>query len=175
MGCCCSSSEDDSLPESEMVENTILVVKAGPRGKQVLCKQLCEGQYELSCKSASGASGDKEARGGGLILSACALEADIAYWEVHTSGECEGVSVGIVRFNPKAKNAAQILESVIDTTSTSPSAATTNRDKGTPEFYGMSLTNEDSNKVIGVHWDQSDLPMLQFTRYFSYLFLSYSL
>lgn len=89
-------------------------------------------------------------KGQGIALGSCSLDCDTAYWEVRV-GSPQGLRVGVKRFNPKKP--AKLTGNLDD----APDA-----DEDSPAWYfkGPELKAGD---VIGVYWDQTDLPMLSFS------------
>ena len=81
--------------------------------------------------------------GKGIAMGSCPLECDTAYWEVMLGKNPENVKIGVVRFDPKTDK------------------------KPTPISKDKWQLEDDSLKegdVVGIHWDQTDLPMLSFTK-----------
>ena len=94
--------------------------------------------------------------GSGMALGSCSLDCDTAYWEVVVGSNPAGVKIGIKRYNLKHKD--PLGDSLLD---------------GSQEGQSPSwVLNEEELKegdVIGMHWDQTDLPMLGFTKNGEYL------
>ena len=84
--------------------------------------------------------------GNGIVLGSCALDCDSAYWEVKIKSNAKSVRIGLVRYDPK--------------------------NKGSPPKdldYKMDLNHKDTKEnlkagdVVGIKWDQTDMPMVVFT------------
>jgi len=90
-------------------------------------------------------------KGKGIALGSCSLDCDTAYWEVRVGSQPTGLCVGVKRFNPKKP--AKLTGSLDD-------APTAEEDAPAWYFKGPALKTGD---IIGVYWDQTDLPMLSFS------------
>ena len=90
--------------------------------------------------------------GTGTTIGSCMLDCDTAYYEIKV-GEKNPTSVlaGVKRFNPKRPTN---LDSTLD-------ALETESDKESSSWYFKSLDLKP-NDIIGVFWDQTDLPMISF-------------
>lgn len=86
----------------------------------------------------------------GTVIASCALDCDVAYWEVILGKNPTGVRVGIKRFDLKHPT------SLDDTLEGNPGAAA-------PSWV-LEHADLQEGDVIGVRWDQTDLPMLSFLR-----------
>lgn len=96
--------------------------------------------------------------GPGIVLGSCPLDCDTARWEViiqHLDPNCEGeahaTQIGVMRFN--AKKNVDLCKSLEDY----------GENSDTPSWWLKGI-NVKEGDVIGVYWDQTDLPMLSFTR-----------
>mgnify|MGYP000113324442 CR=1 FL=1 len=151
MGCCwgknsSTDAADVAAQEQEMsVTNHAVLCKAGLKGEKVDVQddpKACG--YRVS--------------GSGTLVGSCALDCDIAYWEVILGKNPERVSVGVKRLNAKravVNNGMGTLNKTLE-----------NTEQGTfwildrEKLAGVELKE---GTCIGVHFDQSDLPMLSFT------------
>jgi len=87
-------------------------------------------------------------KGNGIVLGSCALDCDSAYWEILIKSNASNIQIGLVRYDPK-----------------------NNKQKGGPTEldYKMDLNQKDKKvnlndgDVIGIKWDQTDMPMVVFT------------
>jgi hypothetical protein len=139
--CCCRSSKapssDDDI-ELETMHNKTTMCRAGLHGNEVSLA-IDNGNNYVTVK------------GVGIALGSCSLDCDTAYWEVRVGSQPQGLRVGVKRFNPKKP--AKLTGNLDD----APSA-----DEDSPAwcFKGPELKAGD---VVGVYWDQTDLPMLSFS------------
>ena len=150
MGCCWgkTSSTDvkDSVQEQEMsTTNHAVLCRAGLRGDKVNIEEDPKSSgYKIS--------------GSGTMVGSCALDCDIAYWEVILGKNPEKVQVGVKRLNAKraiANNGLGTLNKTLDET-----------EDGTYwilEHNKLAGVELKEGTCVGVHFDQSDLPMLSFT------------
>ena len=129
----------------DSVTNATVVCRAGKKGDHVSVKEdhSCSG-YSIS--------------GTGTMVGSCALECDIAYWEVILGKNPSKVRIGIKRYNPKKAVALNdhSIDQPLDKTK-----------KDThwlldPEALGKDVVLKEGS-IVGVHFDQSDFPMLSFT------------
>lgn len=86
----------------------------------------------------------------GTVIASCALDCDVAYWEVVLGKNPSGVRVGIKRFDPKHPT------SLDDTLEGNPA--------GAAPSWVLEHADLHEGDVIGVRWDQTDLPMLSFLK-----------
>ena len=139
--CCCGtrggSSEDDGV-EMENVHNITTMCRSGLHGPEIALTVANSNNFIT-------------VKGKGTALGSCSLDCDTAFWEVRVGNQPQGVCVGVKRFNPK-KPAK--LTGLLDD---SPNA---DEDSPAWHFKGPELKSGD---VIGVYWDQTDLPMLSFS------------
>lgn len=89
--------------------------------------------------------------GSGLAIGSCALDCDTAYWEVVVGAIPAGLKIGIKRHNLKKQ--PSIEDGHLDG----------NTDGESPSWILKDEKLQEGD-VIGVHWDQTDLPMLSFTK-----------
>mmetsp|Transcript_3985 Transcript_3985/g.4067 ORF Transcript_3985/g.4067 Transcript_3985/m.4067 type:complete len:199 (-) Transcript_3985:76-672(-) len=83
--------------------------------------------------------------GTGIMLGSCMLDCDTAFWEVVVGKNPEGLKIGIKRFNAKKKTP---LTGELDS-------------KAEDAWYLENFKYQEGD-VIGVCWDQTDLPMVSF-------------
>ena len=90
-------------------------------------------------------------RGKGIALGSSTLDCDTAYWEVRVGQNPEGVKIGIKRFQiaKPAELSGNLSDPILP-----------GEDSPAWFFQGPAFKTGD---VIGVYWDQTDLPMLSFT------------
>jgi hypothetical protein len=122
--------------------NSAVTCKAGPRGDQVsLSFDTEKNQYDLA--------------GTGSVLGSCPLDCDTARWEVvigpaANKEVASSIQVGVKRYNKKhPSNLNGSLE-------------TTSADAESPSWLLTGAVLKEGD-VVGVYWDQTDLPMLSFT------------
>jgi hypothetical protein len=92
--------------------------------------------------------------GEGVALGSCALDCDTAFWEIRIGENPIGVKVGVKRFN--SKKPASLTGNLDDPPST-------NEDSPAWYFKPPTGTTLKTGDVIGIYWDQTDLPMLSFS------------
>ena len=90
--------------------------------------------------------------GDGTVLGSCHLDCDTGYWEVVVGKNPEGLNIGVKRFNPKKPVS---LDGYIDGKSNDTSAPSWCLDK--------SMVDLKEGDVVGICWDQTDLPMVSFS------------
>lgn len=83
--------------------------------------------------------------GKGTAIGSCALECDTGYWEVKIGNNPKGVCVGVKRFNPKK-----------------PVDLNTTLDECKDDSWVLKGKELKTGDVVGIYWDQTDLPMLSF-------------
>lgn len=86
--------------------------------------------------------------GQGTVLGSCSLDCDTGYWEVHIGKNPNGIKIGVVRFNSKKPTS---LEEVMN-----------GNGEGTTPSWCLSDVELKEGDIVGVCWDQTDLPMLSF-------------
>lgn len=143
MGCCCSRSRknevDSGKSSVEMSTNAIHnknACKCGKSGKGVRITQADNFHVE----------------GSGTVLGSCILDCDTAYFEVKIGKNPSGTLVGVKRFDAKNPSTG-ILDAQL------------NKDENnldSPSWY-FKYDSLKEGDVVGVYWDQTDLPMLSFT------------
>jgi hypothetical protein len=115
--------------------NVACMVKLGAKGSQVKSKLKNEtNTYTIE--------------GHGTALGSCSLDCDTGYWEVHIGKNPKGIQIGVVRFNSKKPTS---LEAPMD-----------GKGEGVTPSWCLSDTELKEGDVVGVCWDQTDLPMLSF-------------
>ena len=93
--------------------------------------------------------------GKGTALGSCALDCDTAYWEVKLGSNPSNVVIGVKRYN--SKKPTPLTGSLKDSSSVS---------DGAPESFVFTPEGNcvlKTGDIVGVYWDQTDLPMLSFT------------
>lgn len=163
MGCCCSSEDVDTASSGEVeleTRNVANMPKIGLHSKFMKIARIDHGLFKI--------------KGKGVALSSCMLEADIAYWEMVIPARpangalTEKVMVGVSRFMKNQKE-TPILDTPIDFAAVDEGGDNSALVKSHPTlqvpFWGMpvSIPSNEKDTVIGVHFDQTDLPMLSFT------------
>lgn len=83
--------------------------------------------------------------GSGTMIGSCTLDCDTAFWEIVVGKNPEGLRIGIKRYNAKKKAP---LTGALDT-------------KSDDAWYLEDIKYQEGD-VIGVCWDQTDLPMVSF-------------
>lgn len=142
MGCCCgkgsSDHDTDAVVEMENVTNEAVLCRIGRKGDRI--RVLEEGKrYEVSGK--------------GTVLGSSILDCDIGYWEVEVGDNPKGCRVGIKRYNHKKGPVS--LDGGLEAGEKVPSCWI---------LEPKDLDEEiKKGQVIGIHWDQSDFPMVSFT------------
>lgn len=139
--CCFKNSSENNNSNVELSKNSVdwnenrdVTCKCGKYGKGIQQK-LENGVISLS--------------GSGTCIGSCCLECDTAYFEVKiTSSNTNGVKIGFKKCKVKTFPS---LDGILDTD-----------DKESPAwiYNGKQLKEND---VIGVYWDQTDLPMVSFS------------
>lgn len=94
--------------------------------------------------------------GSGTMIGSCSLDCDTAYWEVVVGKNPEDVKIGIKKYSRKSKDEdVKVLLSgdlVEDHTETYPSWS-----------LSADAVPYKEGDVVGVFWDQTDMPMLSFS------------
>jgi hypothetical protein len=141
MGCLFSifrrkREEDDVTIELGSATNAAVTCKCGVYGPQI--KTVVDPVTHIT-----------RVEGSGTALGSCALDCDTGYWEVKLGANPAGVTIGVKRYN--AKKASPLTGSL--------------KDGGDDNFIFVppSSTVLKAGDVVGVYWDQTDLPMLNFT------------
>jgi hypothetical protein len=134
-GCCSRNDTDNDTIEMSSSMNVAVTCKSGLYGNNVkVSTDPSTNFYSVS--------------GQGTALGSCVLDCDTAYWEIRIGNKPECVCVGIKRFN--TKKPVSLDESLaVDST--------------TAWLFNNEGTELKKGDVIGVYWDQTDLPMLSFS------------
>lgn len=138
MGCCLSlggSRASEIEMDTSATMNSALTCKLGARGDNISVS-LGENRFNVS--------------GRGVALGSCPLDCDTARWEVVVGKNSQDLQIGVKRYNPKIKCD---LNNNLD-------SATEDKESPAWLLQGVDLKEGD---VVGVYWDQTDLPMLSFT------------
>ena len=140
--CCCKkspmSSDDSSVELSSKSTNASVMCKCGLYGNDVHISTDQKNSFIT-------------VKGVGIALGSSTLDCDTAYWEVRIGENPEGVKVGIKRFHiKKPSDLSGNLDDIVAAGDDSPAW----------HFKGPALRTGD---VVGVYWDQTDLPMLSFS------------
>lgn len=139
--CCCRNNADGSGSDVELSSNST--------SRSVMCK--C-GLYGNDVHIAVDSKNNYIAvKGKGIALGSSTLDCDTAYWEVRVGQNPEGVRVGIKRFH--IAKPAELSGNLGD-------PAIPGEDSPAWCFQGPSFKTGD---VVGIYWDQTDLPMLSFS------------
>lgn len=137
MGCCLGKKDNHFDVELSTTTNDAVTCKCGLTGSGV--KVVHDGQNNRF-----------NINGSGTVISSCPLDCDTGRWEVVIGKGAANIQVGIKRFDKK--HPTDLNGTLKDTES----------DAKSPSWYmkGVDLKEGD---VVGVYWDQTDLPMLSFT------------
>jgi hypothetical protein len=115
--------------------NVACMVKLGSKGSQIKSKLNNEtNTYSIE--------------GRGTAIGSCTLDCDVGYWEVHVGKNPNGLKIGVVRFNAKKPTS---LEEPMD-----------GKGEGVTPSWCLSETELHEGDIVGICWDQTDLPMLSF-------------
>jgi hypothetical protein len=135
MGCCAAKDRSDEI-ELLAATSDAVCCKAGPKGENVKIIPT-----ETSCNFG--------VKGSGTLIGSCCLDCDTAMWEVKVGSNPAGVAIGVKKWQKKATgDLSTFLDSAPDTNSPS---------------WMLSETELKEGDVVGVYWDQTDLPMLSFS------------
>lgn len=138
------STESRANPAVEIngssVTNAAVTCRSGPHGKAV--KSIVDS-----------ASNHYKVSGTGIMLGSCALDCDTAFWQIKVGLNPEDLRIGLRRYSLK---------------SPVPLDGTLDDEANKSESFYLKLENEGdtilkTGDVVGVYWDQTDLPMLSFT------------
>lgn len=137
MGCCFSNS-DVIIEEDHMKNGIANMCRSGMKGDGV---KVSTDAYKNIIS----------VHGHGTLLGSCSLECDTAYWEVTVGKNPEKVQIGVKRFivHGEDDKVSLLLQNTLDA-----------EEKDTFYLKGISLKEGD---VVGIFWDQTDLPMLTFS------------
>lgn len=139
MGACLSCLKKDSKKEKNVVlsttVNTATAIKLGPKGTKIkLSHNKEKNMYAIE--------------GSGTVLGSCSLDCDTGYWEVHVGKNPTGLKIGVVRFNSKKPTS---LEETMNGSG-----------EGTTPSWCLHDVELKEGDIVGICWDQTDLPMLSF-------------
>ena len=93
-----------------------------------------------------------------LVIGSCSLECDTAYWEIKLGAGAPGVSIGLKRFDLKKPVS---LEGQLESKPEEGGWLLNQKDLGR-DSKDKPITFKEGD-VVGVHFDQTDFPMVQFT------------
>lgn len=152
MGGCCStkgSADDEVVVElNDAVVNACVQCKAGKHGPDVQVKSTDTGNFSVTGS-------------GGIMLGSCSLDCDVAYWEVKVVKGGKGVNIGLKKYRPKqpCDLGGQLATQSNDGKGADPCWILQH------EHLGKSREGEGFREgdVVGVHWDQTDFPMVSFS------------
>jgi hypothetical protein len=145
MGGCCSSSEDDvEVVELNNVTNAAVQCQGGKCGSNIKMSRSEGGDFKVS--------------GSGVMLGSCCLDCDIAYWEIKVLKGGASVNIGLKKFHAKRPVSLEgTLKSENDGKGNEPEWVLLR------EYLPKDCPELKEGDVIGVHWDQTDFPMVCFT------------
>ncbi len=141
MGCCFSRGKSAADEDNDVeLSNTTNVA--------VTCK--C-GQFGSGVKSTVDPSNNYlKVEGNGTLIGSCPLDCDTAYWEVKVGDNPPGLRVGVRRFNKKKPSDLN-------------GSLSEQADAVAPDCWLFKGASElKTGDVVGLYWDQTDLPMLSF-------------
>lgn len=140
MCCCCKSKNDDF--ESEITLGPI------KNNEAVSCK---DGARSGKIKFAfNNEKKTYNVEGTGTAIGSCALDCDVAYFEVRIGSQNPaGTRVGLKRISKKQTDLSGFLDAEDSDNSS--------------QAWFFNNNNLKEGDVVGVYWDQTDLPMLSFT------------
>jgi hypothetical protein len=141
MGSCLSclkkkENVEESIEFSNVMNNAVTCKVALMGGK--LSTELSNKTNTYTVKS----------QGDGVVLGSCPLDCDTAFWEVKIGDNPGGVRVGVKRYSPKAPVS---LDTLLDSNG-----------ETQPPSWSLSGVEFKTGDVVGICWDQTDLPMLTF-------------
>lgn len=113
----------------------------------VTCKLALLGS-KLKSSMGSKNSYKIESVGDGSALGSCPLDCDTAFWEVKIGENPSGIKVGVKRYSPKTPVS---LDTLLD-----------DNGENQPPSWSLSGVELKTGDIVGVCWDQTDLPMLSF-------------
>ena len=116
--------------------------KCGLKGDNVIVKQ------DESTKRYS-------IQGFGTAVGSCALECDTATWEVKLGTNPSGVKIGVKRLTKRSSNEKSSVAGFLDDPGNLEPEQTT--------WFLKNNTELKEGDVVGVYWDQTDFPMLNFS------------
>jgi hypothetical protein len=167
MGCCMSTRGNANADEVEINFNSMHKNKSGKSGKGK-GQQEAEADDEVCNQCALGFRGsgiqvnpnNNEISGSGTIIGSCPLDCDVGRWEVEilkNITNTKQIQIGIKRFYKHIPT--EHLNQTMDQTNQPPNAS----NETISYFLSDNSLTLKENDVIGVYWDLTDLPMLQFT------------
>lgn len=151
MGCCFSKANRSSDIEmsNHSTTNAAVTCRAGAHGKKIQTQQDPQNNSFL-------------VQGEGIVLGSCPLDCDVGRWEVKINklNPNAKIQIGVLRF--PAKTSTDLLNETFDSLNSS--------QKPSPCAYFIENNGHNGgtlhfreNDIIGIYWDQTDLPMLTFT------------
>mmetsp|Transcript_94245 Transcript_94245/g.184784 ORF Transcript_94245/g.184784 Transcript_94245/m.184784 type:complete len:195 (-) Transcript_94245:56-640(-) len=135
MGCCASRKDDDNI---ELLEGA---------NESVCCRNGQKGP-DIDAEAIPGSASYKVA-GTGTMLGSCCLDCDTAMWEVKVGKNPEGLKIGVKKYQKKFPGD---LSAYLDS----------EHDPNSPSWF-LQETELNEGDVVGVYWDQTDLPMVSFS------------
>jgi hypothetical protein len=137
MGCCFSLKDrQDEVELLGNATNDAVCCKSGAKGEHVVVNQI-------------GQSNSYKVEGTGTLIGSCCLDCDTAMWEVRVGKNPSGVKIGVKRCQKKASGD---YNTYLDS----------EPDPNSPAWY-LQDTELKEGDVVGVYWDQTDLPMVAFS------------
>jgi hypothetical protein len=152
MGCCSSKEEKDEVViELNTATNAAVQCRKGKCAEGLEVTSLENGNLLV-----------KGLKTGGIMLGSCALDCDVAYWEVKVhkipSTNEGGVHIGLKKF--QVKTPVPLTGSLQSDNDGKGEAPSWNLSRSA---LGKDRTDLKEGDVVGVHWDQTDFPMVSFT------------
>jgi len=86
-------------------------------------------------------------------LGSCALECDTAMWEVIIGNQPEGIKIGVKRYHKRMNELANFAGFLDDKANQEPE----------PTSWYLKYSDLKEGDVVGIYWDQTDFPMLNFS------------
>lgn len=137
MGCCFSSKDRrDEIELLEKQDNDTMCCKSGEKGENVTVVPIDQ-------------SSAYTVEGSGTLIGSCCLDCDTAMWEVRVGKNPSGLKIGVKRCQKKSP---ADLNTFLDS----------EHDPNSPSWF-LSETELKEGDVVGVYWDQTDLPMVSFS------------
>eukprot|EP01031_Cornospumella_fuschlensis_P028270 gene28270-34137_t len=150
MGCLCSkSSAEEEVIELSPVTNTAVMCKAGKKGDKVQVANSPEGYV---------------VKGEGIFIGSCPLDCDTGRWEVVVRKGSGNVCIGVMRYRKteNTKSSSRKTENPENSVDLSKTLVDYQKSDQCPSFF-FDPTLINDGDVVGVFWDQTDMPMLSFT------------
>ena len=144
--CCCLRSFRQPLSDEDEIE---LSRKSGLTNSAVMCKAGLHGSNITL--STDPTNNFVTVTGKGIALGSATLDCDTGFWEIRIGTNPSDVCVGVKKF--VAKKPAN-LDGYLDDT------PIVDEDSPSWIFKGNEFKTGD---VVGIFWDQTDLPMLSFS------------